>query len=216
MSFVYILTNEAMPDMVKIGMTSVGIPERMRGLDNTSVPLAFECYYAARVEDMTRVEAALHTAFGDKRVRASREFFRVDPYRAKAVLELLAVEDVTPREEVETEPGDVEAIQHARRMRPRFEFPMADVPIGAELTFARGEGITATVVDNRHIAFRGEVMTLSGAAGVVLTEIGLRSADVSGPLSTGVAGPLYWLYEGMTLDERRREIEGVGAYGEEE
>lgn len=208
MSFVYILTNEAMPDMVKIGMTSVGIPDRMRSLDNTSVPLAFECYYAARVEDMNRVEAALHTAFGDKRVRATREFFRVDPYRAKAVLELLAIEDVTPREEVETEPGDVEAIQHARRMRPRFEFPMADVPIGAELTFARGEGLTATVIDNRTIEFRGENTSLSAAAKEILQSLGYTSPQVQ--------GTAYWLYEGQTLDERRRELEGVGAYGEEE
>ena len=208
MSFVYILTNEAMPDMVKIGMTSVGIPDRMRSLDNTSVPLAFECYYAARVEDMARVEAALHTAFGDKRVRASREFFRVDPYRAKAVLELLALEDVTPREEVETEPGDVEAIEHARRMRPRFEFSMADVPIGAELTFARGEGFTATVVDNRTIEFRGAKTSLSAAAALVLDELGYSGSSF--------AGTSYWLYEGQTLDERRRELEGVSAYGKGE
>lgn len=208
MSLVYILTNEAMPDMVKIGMTTVGVPDRMRSLDNTSVPLPFECYYAARVEDMARVESALHTAFGDKRVRGSREFFRIDPYRAKAVLELLAIEDVTPREEVETEPGDAEAIQHARRMRPRFEFSMANVPIGAELTFARGEGFTATVVDNRNIAFRGEEVSLSGAAREILQSLGYTTPQVQ--------GTAYWLYEGQTLDERRREIEGVGAYGEEE
>ena len=34
-------------------------------------------------------------------------------------------------------------------------------------------------------------------------------------MSAGVAGPLDWLYEGMTLGERRREREGGGAYGEE-
>jgi hypothetical protein len=197
-----------MPDVVKIGMTSSGVPERMRSLDTSSVPLAFECYYAARVEDMARVEAALHTAFGDKRVRASREFFRVDPYRAKAVLELLAIEDVTPREEVETEPGDAAAIQQARRMRPKFEFSMADVPMGAELTFARGDGLTATVIDNRNIEFRGETFSLSGAARQILQSLGYRGSDFQ--------GTAYWLYEGQTLDERRREIEGVGAYGEKE
>ncbi len=216
MSFVYILTNEAMPGIVKIGITSVGIPERMQSLDGTSVPLPFDCYYAARVEDMTRVERALHTAFGEHRVRAGREFFYLDPYRARAVLELLALEDVTPREDVIQEASDREALDQARRMRPRFEFSLAGVPVGAELVFARGEGITATVVDNRHIAFRGEVMTLSAAAGFILTEMGLRTPGATGSLSAGVAGPLYWLYEGMTLDERRREREGVGAYGEEE
>jgi len=208
MSFVYILTNEAMPGVIKIGMTTQGVADRMRNLDTTGVPLPFECYYAARVDDMGRVEKALHTAFGDHRVRQSREFFRLDPYRAKAVLELLSLEDVTPRDEVETEPGDAEAIQQARRMRPRFEFSMAEVPFGAVLEFARGEGFTATVVDDRTIEFRGERTSLSGAARVILQELGYSTPQVQ--------GTAYWLYEGQTLDEWRRELEGVGAYGEEE
>lgn len=208
MSFVYILTNEAMPGVIKIGMTTQDVADRMRNLDTTGVPLPFECYYAARVDDMSRVEKALHTAFGDHRVRQSREFFRLDPYRAKAVLELSELEDVTPRDEVETEPGDAEAVQQARRMRPRFEFSMAQVPVGAVLEFARGEGYTATVVDDRTIEFRGEQTSLSGAARVILHELGYNSPQVQ--------GTAYWLYDGQTLDERRREIEGVGAYGEEE
>ena len=48
---VYILTNEAMPDMVKIGITSTTVEERMKSLQSTGVPLPFTCYYAAEVED---------------------------------------------------------------------------------------------------------------------------------------------------------------------
>ena len=68
MSIVYILTNESMPDIIKIGRTSSSVSERMVSLDNTSVPLPFECYYAARVSDSHAVEKALHIALGEQRV----------------------------------------------------------------------------------------------------------------------------------------------------
>lgn len=199
MSYVYILTNEAMPGLVKIGMTTAPVESRMLGLDTTGVPLPFECYYAARVEDMTRVEKALHEAFGDHRVRKSREFFRLDPYRAKVILELLAVEDVTPRVEVVADVSDVQALAEARRIRPRFRFSTANIPVGAELGFAKGTGFTALVLDDTRIEFRGQATSLSASAAVILQELGYTS--------TSVAGTEYWLYEGQTLADRRRQIE---------
>jgi hypothetical protein len=51
MSIVYVLVNRAMPDLVKIGKTERDIESRIKGLDTTSVPLPFECYYAAKVLD---------------------------------------------------------------------------------------------------------------------------------------------------------------------
>ena len=68
----------------------------MRELDKTAVPLPFQCYYAARVQDFVKLERTLHTAFGDHRVRSNREFFKLDPYKAKVIIELLAIEDMTP------------------------------------------------------------------------------------------------------------------------
>ena len=42
MSIVYILTNEAMPGLIKIGLTNATVEQRMLSLDTTSVPLPFE------------------------------------------------------------------------------------------------------------------------------------------------------------------------------
>jgi hypothetical protein len=87
---VYILTNIAMLGLLKLGITSAGsIEDRMRTLDNTSVPMPFECFYAAEVADPSRVERAIHEAFDDHRVRPSREFFRLSPDKPKAIIELL-------------------------------------------------------------------------------------------------------------------------------
>ena len=52
---IYILTNQAHPDYIKIGKTS-NLEQRLKSLDTTGVPLPFECYYAVEVDDMSRVE----------------------------------------------------------------------------------------------------------------------------------------------------------------
>jgi T5orf172 domain len=98
--FIYILTNEAMPGLIKIGKTSNSVAQRIRELDGSGIPLPFQCFYAARVENALFVETRLHKAFGDFCVRANREFFRLDPFRAQSALELAALEDVTPRGDV--------------------------------------------------------------------------------------------------------------------
>jgi len=43
---VYVLTNPAMPRLVKIGQTTDKITSRMNELNTTGVPLPFECLFA--------------------------------------------------------------------------------------------------------------------------------------------------------------------------
>ena len=95
---VYVLTNPAMPGLVKIGMTSRNnIDERMKELYGTGVPVPFECKYACKVKssDCEKIEKALHTAFAPDRINANREFFKIKPEQAMAILELFNREDVT-------------------------------------------------------------------------------------------------------------------------
>lgn len=201
MSIVYILTNEAMPGLIKIGLTNSTVEQRMITLDNTSIPLPFECYYAARVSDSAKIERALHVGLGDHRIRNSREFFRMEPYRAKAILELLAIEDVTPGNSVFAEPEDQEALTRAVEARPPFKFSLAKIPVGAVLNFAKDETITAEVIDDKRIKFRDRDMSLSGAALEIVSELGYSWKQI--------AGPQWWLYEGMTLSELRNQQEQV-------
>ena len=57
------LTNPAMPNLIKIGFTSSeDVKSRMAQLYQSGVPLPFECVYAARVNDYEKVEKALHMA----------------------------------------------------------------------------------------------------------------------------------------------------------
>jgi hypothetical protein len=82
---VCVLINEAMPGYAKIGRTD-NLEQRIRSLDNTSVPLPFECFYAARVNDAAFVEKQLHDAFADFRVRKNREYFEISPDRVVSAL----------------------------------------------------------------------------------------------------------------------------------
>ena len=74
-NIVYVLTNPAMPGIVKIGMTDRDdVQDRMNQLYSTGVPLPFECVVARRIEDRRalEIESALHTAFGPNRVNLPR------------------------------------------------------------------------------------------------------------------------------------------------
>ena len=99
---VYVLTNPAMPNMIKIGKRTRNLELRLADLYSTGVPLPFECEYAAKVKDVDKTEKAFHTAFSPNRVNPKREFFNIDPEQA-IVLELMAIEDVTPSVQKEAE-----------------------------------------------------------------------------------------------------------------
>ena len=57
---VYVLTNPAMPGMVKIWKTGREVEARLNDLYTTGVPLPFECTYAARVLLHYREEVKRH------------------------------------------------------------------------------------------------------------------------------------------------------------
>lgn len=193
-NIIYILTNEAMPGYVKIGRTD-NLEQRIRQLYTTSVPLPFECFYACTVKDAAFVEKQLHEAFLDQRVPTKREFFYLSPARVVAALKLAEIENVTPKKDFVESQEDQQALTQARTKRAVFNFNMVDIPIGADLVFSQDENIKAKVVDNRSIEFNGEITSLSSSAQKILG------------LDYGVAGTDYWMYEGETLDERRRRFE---------
>lgn len=90
---VYVLTNPAILNMVKIGKTIRNVELRLADLYSTGVPLPFECEYAAKVKDVDKTEKAFHTAFEPSRVNPKREFFNINLEQAIAVLSLIAIED---------------------------------------------------------------------------------------------------------------------------
>lgn len=176
---IYILTNEAMPDYAKIGKTN-DLQRRMKELYHTSVPLPFECAYAAVVDDATFVEKQLHDAFADYRVVSNREFFRVDPERVVSAIKLAEIKNVTPQMDYFESEEDQRAINKAKERRAAFNFTMVEIPIGAVLTFSRNPEIVATVNDKKNISLNDEVTSLSASALSILRDMGYDWKTVAG------------------------------------
>lgn len=190
---VYVLTNPAIPNMIKIGMTTTeDVKMRMAQLYTTGVPLPFDCVYAARVQNFEAVEKALHTAFGPDRVNPKREFFEIDPVQAIAIIKLMALEDVTPKVaqekdevgEIDREAGE----EYARKRRPRFSFNEMGIPVGSELVSVVNSE-TVQVLSERTVLFRGEETSLTNATRIILDN-GYHVQP----------GP-YWTYNGRRLRE---------------
>jgi len=192
---IYILTNECMPGFVKIGTTTTSVEEEMRALYTDSIPFPFECFYAATVERLDLVEKKIYYVFGDHKVPTSRDFFRIDPNKIRSILELVAIEEVTPFIEMEM---SQEMLDFSER-RPPFRFSSAQIPLDAELQFGRDESITCRVISDKTVEFNGMPTSLGVLAADLLKERGWRSPRVQ--------GALHWLYQGESLEERRQRIE---------
>lgn len=192
LGIVYILINESMPGYVKVGFTEGELIRRIKELDNTSTPLPFECFYAARVNDCKKVERLIHDAFLDQRVRKNREFFEVDPERVKSALKLVEVEDLTPIEsELIDSNEDKEALSKKRQRRSNISFDMFNINVGEVLTFSKDHDITCKVIDNKKVEFEGEILSVSKSALKVLHSLGYEWATVNGWTQ--------WCYKGKEL-----------------
>jgi len=196
MGIVYLLTHEAMPNLTKIGRTDRTVEERLRDLNNTSVPFGFRCFYAAEVSDAADVERRLHDAFKDSHV--GKEFFELHPYRAQRVLEMVAIRDATPRndlpeEDIENDP----IVNPGRRHLRRFSMGRIGIKLGETLQFVKDPTLTAIVHSDTEVLYNGQVLSLSAAA--------LRAVHQCGYNWKTIPGPEVWLYNGQPLKEIEQE-----------
>lgn len=173
LSVVYVLTNSAMPGLVKIGTTAQDddASKRISQLYTTGVPVPFDLEFACRVPNATEVESALHTAFAPNRVNPRREFFRIEAEQAIAILKLLHVEDAT--REFATRPGDIDpqslaAAEQLRSRRPNMNFEEMGIPVGAILTSTDDGMASVTVMDARKVKLGDDVLSLTAATQRVL------------------------------------------------
>jgi hypothetical protein len=90
--YIYCLSNEAMPGLVKIGEihTEGRTPDdRIRELHTTGVPLPFNIEFAKKIANPADAEARIHAFIADKRVNPRREFFRTTPEYVRRLFDLI-------------------------------------------------------------------------------------------------------------------------------
>ena len=163
MGIVYVLSNPAFDNYVKVGRT-IDLEQRLKQLDNTSVPLPFRCVFAVEVDDEVGVERLVHQAFADVRVRTTREFFEIDVQRVIAALKLTNGIDVTPKADIAEDAESIAALERTVGKRKTYSFSDAQVDIGDTLTFSKDENITVVVVADRKVEFEGKTVSVSKAA----------------------------------------------------
>ena len=192
---VYLLINEAMPGLVKIGKTARNDPRvRINELYNTSVPVPFECALAVRVDNPSTVENALHKAFEPNRINPNREFFQIDPEYPAAILKLLmslGSEDVTPtvNEENSSIPeSERKTSEKLRNRRPSLNFKEMGINVDSTLHSVSGNE-AATVLSERTVNFREQEMSLS------------KATQMAREISYHVSPCPHWKFEGRSLSE---------------
>lgn len=199
-SIVYVLSNPAMPGLVKIGRTSHDDANtRIAQLYTTGVPVPFTIEFAARVPNSEEVEKALHTAFAPYRVNPKREFFRLDPEQAIAILKLLHTEDATT--EILQQPNTLDqqsiaAAEHLKSRRPNLNFEEMGIPIGSHLQSIH-DGTVVEVTSAKKVKLGDDEMSLTA---VTRRVYGIEHDIAPSP---------HWIYQGRPLKEIYDETYGT-------
>lgn len=201
---VYLLSNPAMPGIIKIGLTQRdSLDDRLRELFTTAVPVPFECEYACKVDDCDKVERALHIAFRPSRIHPQREFFSIDPEQAAAILELLKTADVTStvNEEINKSTSKIDrdaGEQLKRQRRPPLNFVKMGIPTGSVLVFVSGENesSTALVSSEKKVRYNDGEYSLSRLTRELLG------------IDYNVNPTRYWSYAGRSLSEYYNDTYG--------
>lgn len=204
-NIVYLLTNEAMPNIVKIGMTKDSVKSRLSSLNSHSgVPLPFECYFAAEVEDCAKTESILHKLFSDNRINQRREFFKIEPEKVVLAISLGSFKEVTDVNN-DIDEDDAKVIKESKAKRSRINLSKLGINIDDELIFSRDDSIIATVTDNNKVIYNNKTTSLSASALSILHSMGYTTPSAS--------GSDYWMFKGELLVElrNRKEAESLEA-----
>jgi hypothetical protein len=199
--YVYILRNEAMPGIYKIGVTGRDdLDERIGELysGKTNIPLPFDCVFACKVENYKAVEKIIHNAFHDNRVNPNREFFTINPERVIPLLKHLQIEDATENiagKINETIPeADKDANINYTKRRPKFNFIEMGINIGEKIELISDDALVeATVISERLVKYNDVEYALTKLTSELLK------------LDYNVRPLLYWKYKGKSLHEYYNE-----------
>lgn len=211
---IYILTNPAFPQFVKIGYAD-DIEKRLNELNRSEcLPFSFRVYATyevnSRLSDL-KIHSiidklnpnlrSIETFKGKKRVR---EFYAMSAEDAYAILEAIAeihgCIDKLKRIALSDEAAEAEAmaeeiIVERRERRSPFKFSKCGIAIGAEIVSIEDPSVRCVVVDDNHVEYNGTRYALSYLAKKIL---GWKHLPT---------GPMHFAYNGECLDDIRRRCE---------
>ncbi len=133
--YIYILSNSAMQGLLKIGITSRDVRERVTQLSAaTGVPRPFEIKYYCLTRDPDEIERSIREHFSSRRAGRKKEFFEISLLEAVQFIDSI-IKPVQP-DRYCTEDGEVtqkapsQTSQQPQQIRPRR--PREDKPFDPE------------------------------------------------------------------------------------
>ena len=166
--FVYLATNESMQEgLVKIGMTSKSVEERMKGLSSeTGVPTSYVCRFSCEVDNPREVEGRLHKLFNY--CKHGKGFYKID-WQIVMIALLLFADKLSDEsvEEVQTTSGEEEKVVQSRAEQYKaYVCSTVDKPIRpitadryhkALLEFDKGHYIRKNIYDIKSVQTAQEI-----------------------------------------------------------
>lgn len=158
--FVYILTNPAMPDYVKVGITN-DIERRIKDLSRpTAIAEPFECFGYLTVKgnkpSAHDIETILHF-FLSREFRQTKEYFVASVPEVEKCFKYIEI--INPRIKYSLYKSTT------KEKSRQTTFEMLRIPVGAELAFKTDDSIRCKVVDNKNtVLYNGEHTSLSAIA----------------------------------------------------
>ena len=187
--YIYIMTNPALADMVKIGYAT-NVEERRKQLSTTALPYEYEVYATyetnGNLEDK-KLHQLIDDLNTDLRVSKNREFYVMTPEQAYQLIEAIAIIS-----------GSTNKLKRVKQTpvttkRPPIDFGKCGIPKGAELVYTEDENIKVTVVNNHKVKYKEELTSLS--------------AIVKNLKGYNIAGPSYFTYNGRLITEIAEETQ---------
>ncbi len=214
--FIYVFTNPSFPQYVKIGYAE-DVKKRLDELNRSSaIPYAFRIFATYEV-DSALSDKKLHSILdklnpdlrsteeinGKKRVR---EFYAMAPELAYNILEAIAEINgyrhrlkkwkATTSEKADEKLAQTISEEHQERLSP-FTFSKCNISIGEKVEFSYNysdkNGTLYTIIDDRHVEYNGQAWSLTALA-----------KHLTG-ITSSIAGPRYFKYNGKLLTEIRKE-----------
>ena len=195
MGYIYIMTNPALKDMVKIGYAA-DVEMRRKQLSTTALPYEYEVYAtyetSGNLEDK-KLHKMIDSLNPDLRVTSNREFFVMTPQDAFDLLDAIATISGT-KDKLKKSKVSVAKTQKVRR--PPVNFAKCGIPVGAELVFIEDPSVVVKVVDERKVEYNGMITSLSAI-----------SDQIKGH---STQGPSFFTYNGKKICDIAEETQWKG------
>ena len=109
--WVYVFSNKAMPNLVKIGYSKSDPELRAKEIDGTGIPHPFIVQYEILIDEPHEIEKRIHKHLNNKRENENREFFRCSPVVAIVAVRYIAGSNILLENYKAADRAEVERIE---------------------------------------------------------------------------------------------------------